>query len=276
MVTLSVVIVTYNSAPFFETLLSSLEKQTLQPQNVIIIDSGSTDTSYLERARKSPLNCQLILKDNVGICVGNNLGWINSRGSEYVLFLNPDAFLTPDFLSSAVNYLESPANRAVGIVQPTLIQYDIFSHRPGDKIDSTGVQRTWYGRFFERNQGEPLDALKQYTDPNPVIAVCSAVALCRRQCLLDIAEGDDVFDPAFFMYKDDTDVSLRAIRKGWTLIHHPGLIAYHCRGWKGRTATPRKFRLLSSRNDIRLYSKSRSPYLLYAYAKYAAVFLFNL
>ena len=276
MVEISVVIVTYNSAPFFEALISALEKQTLLPQRIIIVDSGSKDTGYLERVHTSPLNFRLALKDNIGVCVGNNLGWSQSRDADYVLFLNPDAFLTPDFLEKGIEYLEDPANLSVGIVQPTLIQYDISTKQSTGCVDSTGVSQSWYGRFFERDQGKLLEVLAQHTAPNSVPAVCSAVALCRQQSLVDIAEGDNLFDPEFFMYKDDTDVSLRVRRMGWKLMHHPGLVAYHCRGWKGRAATSRKMRLLSSRNDIRLYAKTRSPYLIYAFAKHAAVLLFNL
>ena len=47
----SVVIVTYNSGVFISNLMSALEGQTKLPDSIVVVDSGSTDTSYLERVR---------------------------------------------------------------------------------------------------------------------------------------------------------------------------------------------------------------------------------
>lgn len=272
----SVVIVTYNSGVFISNLMSALEGQTKLPDAVVIVDSGSTDTSYLERVRISPLNCTLIIKPNVGVCVGNNIGWAHSKDHDYILYLNPDAFLAPDFLELAVRYMDDPTNREVGMASGTLLGYDIENDRPTGLVDSTGVVQLWYGRIADRDQSLPISVLKKYSGPNPVPSVCSAVALCRRATIISIAPTGEVFDPRYFMYKDDIDFSWRARRAGWTLIHHPKLIAYHCRGWKSRSAQSRKMRLLSAKNDIKLFLKFRSPYLVWGLAKYFLVFSLDL
>jgi N-acetylglucosaminyl-diphospho-decaprenol L-rhamnosyltransferase len=272
----SVVIVTYNSGVFVSNLMSALEGQTKLPDSVVVVDSGSTDTSYLERVRMSPLHCTLIMKPNVGVCVGNNIGWSHSRDYDYVLYLNPDAFLAPDFLEIAVRYMDDPANGRVGMVSGTLLGYDIEKDGPTGLIDTTGVEQTWYAQFPERDQGKPMSALSKYTAPNKIAAICSAVVLCRQEMLFSIAEGENIFDPVFFMYKDDTDLSLRARRAGWLLMHHPQLTAYHCRGWKKRAAVPQKMRELSAKNEIRMLYKHRSPYVVFSLLKYVLVRAFNL
>ncbi len=267
----SVVIVTYNSAPFISHLMSALENQTRRPDSVIVIDSGSTDIAYLDRVRTSALPCTLVMKPNIGVCVGNNIGWSLSRDFDYVLYLNPDAFLASDFIELAVRYMNDPANRRVGMVSGTLLGFDIKANSPTGLVDTTGVEQTWYARFPERDQGQPISVLAKYEEPNPIPAVCSAAVLCRQETLQSIAEGSNIFDPAFFMYKDDTDVSLRARRAGWKLIHHPKLLAYHCRGWKSRNSVSKEAKVLSARNEIRMLYKHRSPYIIFSLVKYAFV-----
>jgi N-acetylglucosaminyl-diphospho-decaprenol L-rhamnosyltransferase len=272
----SVVIVTYNSGIFISNLMSALEKQTKPPDSVVVVDSGSTDTSYLERVRNSPLNCTLIMRPNVGVCVGNNIGWSYSTEHAYILYLNPDAFLAIDFLEQAVRYMDEPANSKIGMVSGSLLGYDIENDRPTGLVDTTGVVQLWYGRIVDRDQSKPISVLNKYREPNSVPSICSAVVLCRKATILSIAPDGEVFDPKYFMYKDDIDFSWRAARAGWNLIHHPRLIAYHCRGWKNRSAQSRKMRLLCAKNDIKLFLKFRSPYLIWGLAKYCLVFFLDL
>lgn len=272
----SVIIVTYNSADFISNLMSALENQTKLPDSVIIVDSGSTDTNYLDRVRSSPLPHNLIMRPNVGICVGNNIGWSHSKSYDYILYLNPDAFLEPDFIEIAVRYMDDPANFKVGMVVGSLLGYSIENNMPTGFVDTTGVERTWYAHFFERDQGKPISILAKYTVPNRIPAICSAAVLCRREALSSIADREDVYDPSFFMYKDDTDVSLRAGKAGWLLVHHPALIGYHCRGWKSRASVPKKMRELSAKNEVRMLYKHRSPFIVLSLLKYGLVRIFDL
>jgi len=274
--TVSVVIVTHNSEIFISKLLAAIEAQTLLPDLVVIVDSGSDSTDYLDRAHKSSLRCTVLLEPNVGFAAGCNLGWHLSNNYDFVLFLNPDAFLTENFLEQAVEYMETGSNQDVGMLTGTLLGYDVVANRPTGLVDSTCVMHTWYGQSIDRDQRSPLSALTKYTQPNPVPAICGAALFARQTTLKDIAEGDVLFDPSYFMYKEDIDLSWRAARSEWTLIHHPGLTVYHCRGWKGRRETSREMRLLSARNDVKLFMKFRSPYLIYALAKYGLVWAFNL
>lgn len=272
----SAIIVTYNSADFISNLMSALESQTTPPDSVVIVDSGSTDTAYLDRVRTSPLSCTLIFRSNIGVCVGNNIGWSHSKNHDYIMYLNPDAFLEPNFIEVAVHYMDDPANSMVGMVTGSLLGYNIENNVPTGFVDTTGVERTWYAHFFERDQGKPISILAKYTAPNRIPAICSAAVLCRREALSSIADGEDVYDPSFFMYKDDTDVSLRIGRAGWLLVHHPALIGYHCRGWKSRASVPKKMRELSAKNEVRMLYKHRSPFIVLSLLKYGLVRVFDL
>jgi N-acetylglucosaminyl-diphospho-decaprenol L-rhamnosyltransferase len=272
--TVGVVTVTYNSDRFFDEYMGALQAQTCLPDRVILVDSGSTNPEFLERSSAYTLPVEIVREANVGFCVGSNIGWRRVREFDYVIFLNPDAFLAPDFIAKAVAYLDS--HLEVGMVAPSLTRYDIETHTPLNAIDTTGVVRSWHG-FSERDHSKPVEALKRYTAPNRIPWLCAAAVMSRREAMNAVVEpGDQLFDESFFMYKDDTDLSWRVRRAGWHIIHHPGLLGYHCRGWQSRTAMSRKARLLSVRNDVKMCWKNRSPFLLVVCLKYLLVGCFDL
>jgi GT2 family glycosyltransferase len=269
MATVGVVTVTYNSERFFDEYLRALRAQTRLPDLVVIVDSGSTQQEFLDRTGSYPGPIEVELGTNRGYCVGNNIGWRRVRDFDYILFLNPDAFIAPDFIEKAVAYMENEPK--VGMVTPSLIRYDIERHVPLDAIDTTGVVRNWHG-FPERDQSKPVKALERYQAPNLIPWLCAAVVMCRREAMNAIVEpGDQLFDESFFMYKDDTDVSWRVRRAGWDIVHHPELLGYHCRGWQNRKSMTRSARLLSARNELKMCWKNRSPFLIPILLKYMIV-----
>lgn len=266
--TVAVVIVSFNSQKFLPKCLRSLAGQTRPPNYVVVVDSGSTDKTYLDH-----LNCEVVRIGNVGYCVANNIGWQSAKNYDYVLYLNPDAFPVPDFLERAVRFMDDRENARVGLLGGSLLRYDLDSDNPTGLVDSTGIVQKWYGRLVDRDSERPNAVLRKYVSPEQVPALCAAAVFCRNQALRDVAEGDRVFDPSYFMYKDDIDLSWRVCRAGWKLIYHPALIAYHCRGLKRRKETSREMLLLSARNEVKLRRKFGSPYLLYSLAKHLLVHL---
>ena len=273
--TVGVVTVTYNSAPYFQKFAESLEAQTVAPDLVLLVDSGSTDPSFLDQLEQDRMPVTVIRESNVGVCMGNNIGWRKLRTFDYILFLNPDAFLTPAFIEDAVAYME--ANPDVGMLTPSLLRYDLVAGIPLNIVDTTGVIRNTLGLLKERDQGRDVSTLDRYIVPNVIPWLCTAVALGRREAMEAVIEhGNQLFDESFFMYKDDTDLSWRVRRAGWKIVHHPGLLGYHCRGWQDRKSASRKARLLTARNEIKMSIKNHSPFVLTALIKYMLVKLVNL
>jgi N-acetylglucosaminyl-diphospho-decaprenol L-rhamnosyltransferase len=269
-----VVTVTYNGDRFFNHYMSALAAQTVAPDLVVLVDSGSSKPDFLERAANYPVPVEIMRKSNVGVCAGNNMGWRRVRDFEYVIFVNPDAFLAPDLIGKAVEYMEGAPK--VGMVTPSLLRYDISRGGPTDIVDSTGVVRSWKGLIVERDDRRPAESLKRYTGPNRIPWVCTAVAMGRREAMNAILEaGDQLFDESFFMYKDDTDLSWRVRLAGWQLMHHPELRGYHCRGWQDRSAISREARVRSARNELRMYLKHRSPFVIVGLVKYVLVRFLN-
>src|SRR5262249_10125234 len=158
-------------------------------------------------------------------CRGNNIGMeYVSIATQYIFFLNPDAFLNPDFLEMAIQFMEQPVNQSCGAVTGTTLGYDITQNKPTGKYDTTGVFRKWYGKWYDRGQGGKQQS-SLYQSQEFLPAICGAVFFCRKKALDDVKlRGNEVFDPSFYMYKEDIDLSLRLRQKGWDLIFLPHLI----------------------------------------------------
>ncbi len=273
----AVIIVTHNSQEYLEKCIDCLRQQSLKPTQTIIVDSGSADTAYVQRYQKNKGVTVIESPNNIGFCQGNNIGYSHVDPScEYVLLLNPDAFLNVSFLQEAIAYMNKAAHRRVAVSTGMLLGYDRLADRPTGEYDSTGIFQTWFGRWYDRGQGEKYPQVL-YQQAEAVPAICGALMLCRKKALDEVLlPGSSIFDPAFFMYKEDIDLSLRLRKRGWTLMYVPSLAAYHCRGWKkDRQAVPKALRLMSARNEMTLYARAGSPYVVFSAMKYVAVKLLN-
>lgn len=105
----SVVVPSYNHAPFVAACLRSIIRQTQSPRELIVIDDGSSDGSVrvLERELKScPFPCELIVRPNRGLCATLNEGLSHSRG-KYFAYLGSDDIWFPAFLQARAATLDS-------------------------------------------------------------------------------------------------------------------------------------------------------------------------
>ena len=268
----AVVIVTHDSGAVLPACISALKKQTRQPDRIIIVDSGSIDTLYLTSYGNDE-QIDVILRDNMGFSAANNLGAATlSKSYTYLLFLNPDTFLDPDFIQKGIELFDEYDE--AGVITGRMAGFDPVKMAATGLLDSTGIFRKWYGRWYDRGQGEVDDNC--YNVPEFVPAICGALMLCRLEYLHGAVKGSDIFNPAFFMYKEDIELSLRLRKTGVKLLYHPELRAFHCRGWEAeRSKIPFSKKILSASNELLLYRNHFSPYILWALFKYVLVRFFR-
>ncbi|MCC6563505.1 glycosyltransferase [Candidatus Uhrbacteria bacterium] len=93
---ISVIIPVFNHADALRACLRSLEKQTIQDFEIIIVDDGS-DTPVM--------NAAVRFEKNKGAPSARNAGFAQSKG-EYVIFLDADAVLRPDALEKLKTALD--------------------------------------------------------------------------------------------------------------------------------------------------------------------------
>lgn len=82
----AVIIVTHNSEKHIDKCLACVGEQKYSPSQVILVDSGSTDKSYLDKYVASD-NIQVIFGENaIGFCRGNNLALSHVKPEVQYLF----------------------------------------------------------------------------------------------------------------------------------------------------------------------------------------------
>ncbi|HEX8161970.1 MAG TPA: glycosyltransferase [Pyrinomonadaceae bacterium] len=105
----SVVVPSFNHAPFVERTLRSVIAQAHPPAELLVIDDGSRDGSprVIERALAScPFPCELVARENRGLAATLNEGLARATRGEYFAYLGSDDLWLVDFLRARVGLLE--------------------------------------------------------------------------------------------------------------------------------------------------------------------------
>src|ERR1044071_1579039 len=109
--TVSVVVPSYNHARFVEATLNSIIHQTQSPDELLVIDDGSSDDSVrvIERVLTDcPFHSELVSRENRGLCATLNEAFQRTRG-DYFAYIGSDDLWLPQFLQARVELLnESP------------------------------------------------------------------------------------------------------------------------------------------------------------------------
>lgn len=253
----SIILVTWNSAPYLRRCLEGVAQQTHRAWELIVIDNASADRSVeLVAAQAS----RLVRNDtNRGFSVAVNQGLAVAKG-ELVLLLNPDCHLLPDYVERLVALLEE---RALGSATGMLIRARGEGIVPTPEIDSMGIRMTRTGRHLDLAQGSPANRQPITANPFEVFGVSGAAAMFRMSFLRDVAIAGEVFDEDFFAYREDADLAWRGRLFGWSAMCDPGAVAYHVRRVtpEVRGALPPAVNLHSVKNRFLLRLKNEGPYL---------------
>ena len=235
------VIVSYNVAPLLHECLASIAEAAEAggiTVHVVVIDNASSDHS-VEVARTNRNTTVVANTRNVGFGLACNQGIAIARaiGSEHILFLNPDARLAPDALAALRNALETSPRHAIagpdlrfpdGRPQPSRRR---FPNLATLLVESTPLQ--WRGGGIDGSSGWPLiePIIRRYqcadlADVSGTVDWISGACLLIRVTALAAVGG---FDPAFFLYFEETDLAHRLRESGWTCTYTPEARVFHHR-----------------------------------------------
>lgn len=110
---ISVIVPTYNSARFIGEALESILAQTLQPEQIIVVDDGSTDDTAAVVGRYTDRRIQYIRQPHGGVATARNTGLSAARG-EYITFLGAEDRWRPIFIEMMHAFLsEDPTVASV-------------------------------------------------------------------------------------------------------------------------------------------------------------------
>jgi len=219
----SVVIVNWNGLAFLPTCLESLSACGT-PVEIIVVDNGSTDGS-VEYLRQRPEIVLISNATNTGYAPANNAGIERATG-EFVFLLNNDTRVAPGFLEPLLQVMGTTAD--AGACQCKMLSYD-----PPYHIDAYGSYLLRTGFLYHLRYGKP--------DPPPeppfeIFAAKGAAMLIRASVLRQVGS----FDPDFFAYLEDSDLSWRIWLGGWRVLCVPESVVYH-RGGATASRLPSAF-----------------------------------
>jgi N-acetylglucosaminyl-diphospho-decaprenol L-rhamnosyltransferase len=228
--TLSIIIVNWNSTDYLRRCLASIYRETKGISiEVVVVDNASRDDSCAELIRgefqSAILQCN---SKNMGFARASNRGYELSSG-EILLFLNPDTEIRGDVFTHMVKELKvAPCTGAVGsrlLNSDGSLQTSCVQSYPtilNQLLDSEFLRN----RFpTSRLWGmQPLFACT--ANPARVDVVSGACLMVKREVFAQVGQ----FDDSYFMYVEDVDLCRRITGAGYTIhymndcevIHHGG------------------------------------------------------
>jgi len=220
-----VVIPLYRPGPWLAPCVDSvLASRDAHPVIWLVDDNPESDLADLVTRRWKSVNYLPAIK-NVGFAASCNRG-IQAGRTQYVLMLNQDARIEPDYVTRLVGLLDSdPGLAAAGGV---LYHQENPATPPGGTIDTAGFEFRRGRRPVDIGQGDRDTG--QYEGVREVFGVNAAAALYRREALEAVADSHGVFDERFFMHKEDIDLAWRLRRAGFRAAIDGAARGYHARG----------------------------------------------
>jgi len=208
----SIIILFWNNEKFIHRCLNSLQNQTYDDFEVILINNGSQQLLPNINAF-SFLNIKVHeLKENIGFAAGNNYGAKFAKG-KYLVTLNADAFPEPDWLENIRTAIDKYPN--CSFASKLVMEND------PNKLDGVGDVYHFTGQVWRKyhNYSESTLKLKE----QEVFSPCAAAAIYMKEAFEKVGG----FDPDFFAYVEDVDLGFRLRLAGYKCIFLPDAVVHH-------------------------------------------------
>jgi len=213
----SVILLNWNTFEVTRDCLASLRRMDYRNFEVVVVDNGSVDSS-VEQLQEADPEIRVIRNGaNLGFSGGNNVGIRDAiwRGADYVLLLNNDTIVAPDFLTQLVTVAKSDPR--IGLLNPK-----IYFLEPPDRLNyAGGEQRFW--RLFPKTLGLRQKDVGQFDRMREVSFLTGCALLIRAE----VARKIGVLEEIYFHFFEDSEFSLRAIRAGYKGVYVPKAVIWH-------------------------------------------------
>jgi GT2 family glycosyltransferase len=214
----STVLVNWNNFRDSAECLESLGQCTYPNHEVTVVDNGS-DGNEAELLRRSYGDRIRLIENerNLGFAGGCNVGIRDAlqRGSDYVLLLNNDTVVAPEFLSELIGAVQ--ARSGVGVAGGKILCHEL----PGVIWSAGGTIDYRYGKTPMRGSGEVDDG--RFDEEAEVDWVCSCFMLVPRA----VWDSVGLLDERFFFGWEDVDLCVRASTSGFWILYAPRAVIRH-------------------------------------------------
>jgi GT2 family glycosyltransferase len=235
MLSLSIVIPTYNGRKHLERCLPSVCHHAPAGTQIIVVDDASTDGTAAWITRAFPRVELLAQSTNQGFVGAVNEGIRQARGT-IIELLNNDTEVAAGWTAHSLRWFDDPA---VGSVAPLVLQME----KP-NLIDSAGTDYHlcgWaYNRGFNREFGP------EFEQPCEVFGPSGSAGFYRRAAL----EKTGVLLPELGAYFEDIDLAFRLRWAGYRCMYEPGARVLHRGSASYGQKNPRVTRLIARNEEI--------------------------
>ncbi len=249
MKTISVSIVTYNSAQEIDAVLDSVFAHApTERLSVFVVDNASTDDTVAHvRARREPITL-IETGANRGFGAAHNRA-IDATVADYHVILNPDIVFESDVLGALAAYLD--AHEEAVLATPLIRNPDgspqavprVLPRRrymfAGQLERFGGVFRRWRDEYTRRNES--------FTEPTPITFCTGCFMMVRTEALKAVGG----FDDRFFMYMEDADLSRRLAAYGKLMLVPSATVTHVWEKASGKSWRFLKIHLRSMRSYFR-------------------------
>lgn len=238
--TLSIIIINYNTYKLVENCIQSIRQFILSiDYEIIIVDNDSSDRDILHRLKAPDLRI-ILSEENLGFGKANNLGYTYSKG-KFILLLNPDTLLIDNSLELLINIAEYNSNACYGgiLLDENRQNTHSFGKFPTLKLFIKQYIKS-YLPFIRSHQN------LQLTHITKVDYITGADLLIPRS----VIEKFGLFNPAFFMYYEETDLQKRYNLAGIPSYIVPNVNIIHLDGGSFKKKSIRRLKMVLSGSII--------------------------
>jgi GT2 family glycosyltransferase len=241
---LGIIFVNYRSSLDLNSCLESIKNNELNYKDYeyIVVDNNSGDIGLKGIEERYSFLKIIYAPENNGFAYGNNIGIRNSRG-DCIMLLNPDTVVEDDSLGKM--YRRLTGDDAIDFIGPKLLFPDGSNQSYYEPKSHLTLWRLFCDKFYLHRVFPRSSLLNSYyrtwmdyDRETFVEAVAGSAFMFKRR----VIEKLGFLDENYFMYFEESDYCLRAVRNGYRLLYYPESNVVHRGGLISETNWERSTR----------------------------------
>ena len=245
----SIITINYNESNVTLDMLESARNLTYSNYEIIVVDNASPNDNPDIIKEKYPEVVLIKSLENLGFAGGNNLGVKQAKGT-YLLFINNDTIVPPDFIQPLVETLQNDEN--IGMVSPkikfhwdpSLIQYAGYTPMNHWTIRNNSIG------YHQKDDGS-------YDKPGETQSIHGAAMMVPRTVVDKVGMMTEVY----FLYYEEHDWAEMIKRGGYKIYYQPKSYILHKESISTGKFSPLKTYYIS-RNRILFARRNFKPFQL--------------
>lgn len=213
----SIVSINFNQSAMTCDMIESIKKITYPNYEIIIVDNGSSASDPQKIKAQYPEISLIVSDKNLGFAGGNNLGIRESKG-EYILFLNNDTEVEPDFMEPLVRQILK--DQSIGLVSPKIKYFFSENQNTIQYAGSIGINPS-------TGRGQKIGSFHfdkgQFNDIRETQLGHGAAMLIPAKVIKEVGLMPDIF----FLYYEEHDWCEKIKQAGYKVYYVGTSTVYH-------------------------------------------------